>query len=77
VPAAQAPAPRGLLSPREQEVLGLIARGFSYAEVARLQGLTVHTVRTHIKNLYAKLSVHSKTEAVFEATRMGLLSPHD
>ena len=66
-----------LLSPREQEVLALIARGFSYAEVARLQGLTVHTVRTHIKNLYAKLSVHSKTEAVFEATRMGLLSSND
>lgn len=68
---------RRLLSPREQEVLALIARGFSYAEVARLQGLTVHTVRTHIKNLYAKLSVHSKTEAVFEATRMGLLSSND
>ncbi len=76
--AAAAPAgtARQLLSPREQEVLALIARGFSYSEVARLQTVTVHTVRTHIKNLYAKLSVHSKTEAVFEATRMGLLSPH-
>lgn len=75
-PADTATSPR-LLSPREQEVLALIARGFSYAEVARLQSLTVHTVRTHIKNLYAKLSVHSKTEAVFEATRMGLLSSYD
>jgi DNA-binding NarL/FixJ family response regulator len=76
--AAMAPAgaARQLLSPREQEVLALIARGFSYSEVARLQAVTVHTVRTHIKNLYAKLSVHSKTEAVFEATRMGLLSPN-
>jgi DNA-binding CsgD family transcriptional regulator len=62
-----------LLSPREQEVLELIARGFSYAEIARLQAVTVHTVQTHIKNLYAKLSVHSKNEAVFEASRMGLL----
>lgn len=70
-------AQRGLLSPREQEVLALIARGFSYAEIARLQALSVHTVQTHIKNLYAKLSVHSKSEAVFEATRMGLLSRHD
>ena len=61
------------LTPREQEVLALIARGFSYSEIARLQSLTVHTVRTHIKNMYAKLAVHSKTEAVFEATRMGLL----
>ena len=73
----EAKSQRGLLSPREQEVLALIARGFSYAEIARLQGLSVHTVQTHIKNLYGKLSVHSKSEAVFEATRMGLLSRHD
>jgi DNA-binding CsgD family transcriptional regulator len=69
----EALAQRDLLSPREHEVLALIARGFSYAEIARLQGLSVHTVQTHIKNLYGKLSVHSKSEAVFEATRMGLL----
>ena len=62
-----------LLTPREQEVLALIARGFSYAEIARLQAVSVHTVQTHIKNLYAKLSVHSKNEAVFEASRLGLL----
>ena len=66
-------AERNLLSPRELDVLALIARGFSYAEIARLQTLSVHTVQSHIKNLYAKLSVHSKSEAVFEATRMGLL----
>lgn len=68
---------RGVLSPREHEVLSLISRGFSYAEIARLQCLSVHTVQTHIKRLYAKLSVHSKSEAVFEATRMGLLSSGD
>lgn len=61
------------LSPREQEVLALIARGFSYAEIARLNALSVHTVQTHIKNLYKKLSVHSKSEAVYEATHIGLL----
>jgi DNA-binding NarL/FixJ family response regulator len=65
-----------LLSVREQEVLSLIARGFSYAEIARIQTVSVHTVQTHIKNLYAKLSVHSKNEAVFEATRLGLLKSH-
>ncbi|WP_232834465.1 response regulator transcription factor [Rhodoferax ferrireducens] len=70
-------AQHGLLSPRELDVLGLIARGFSYGEIARLQEISVHTVQTHIKNLYGKLSVHSKSEAVFEATRMGLLSRHD
>ena len=67
---------RRLLSPREQEVLALIARGFTYAEIARLQSVTVHTVQTHIKNLYAKLSVNSRSEAVFEASRMGLLPRH-
>ncbi len=67
---------RNLLSPRESEVLNLIARGFSYAEIARLQSVTVHTVQTHIKNLYAKLSVNSRSEAVFEASRMGLLPRH-
>lgn len=78
LPAPAAPegkAGRGLLSPREQDVLSLIARGFSYAEIARLQQVSVHTVQTHIKNLYAKLSVHSKNEAVFEASRLGLLPP--
>lgn len=64
---------RSLLSRREQEVLELIARGFSYADIARLQAVSMHTVQTRVKKLYAKLAVHSKNEAVFEATRLGLL----
>ena len=78
--AARGPQPlpaEGFLSTREQQVLALVARGFSHAEIARLQELSVHTVHTHIKNLYAKLSVHSKTEAIYEATRMGLLTDRD
>ena len=62
-----------LLTGKEQEVLELIARGFSYAETARLQGISVHTVRTHIKSIYSKLAVHSKNEAVYEAVKLGLL----
>ena len=62
-----------VLTPRESEVLELVARGYAYAEIARLQGVSMHTVQTHIKNLYAKLAVHSRSEAVFEASRMGLL----
>ena len=73
-PEAVRPA---FLSAREQEVLDLIARGFSYAEIARLKDLSVNTVQTHIKNLYAKLAVHSKNEAVFEASRLGLLRQPD
>lgn len=75
-PASAAPQPEAApvpLSAREQEVLELIARGFSYAETARLSGVSVHTVRSHIKSLYAKLAVHSKNEAVFEAVKLGLL----
>ncbi len=72
-PAPAPPDAPSLLSAREQEVLTLIARGFSYAEIARLKALSVHTVQTHIKHLYGKLAVHSKNEAVFEAMRLGLL----
>ena len=67
------PAAPALLTPRETEVLELIARGYSYAEIARLQAVSKHTVQSHIKNLYSKLAVHSRGEAVFEASRMGLL----
>ena len=72
---AVSPPPGRALSPREQEVLELIARGFSYADIARLKEVSVHTVQTHIKNLYGKLAVRSKSEAVYEATQMGLLQP--
>ena len=61
------------LTPRESDVLELVARGYAYAEIARLQGVSMHTVQSHIKNLYAKLAVHSRSEAVFEASHMGLL----
>jgi DNA-binding NarL/FixJ family response regulator len=74
--AEKAPLWPVLLTPREHEVLSLIARGFSYAEIARLEGISLHTVQAHIKKLYGKLAVNSKNEAVFEASRMGLLPPH-
>jgi len=61
------------LSPREVEILNAIARGFSYAEIADNLGITFSTVHTHLKRIYGKLAVHSKTQAVFEASRRGLL----
>jgi DNA-binding NarL/FixJ family response regulator len=61
------------LTPREIEILRTIARGFSYAETAELLGISVQTVHTHLKRLYRKLAVHSKTEAVFEADQRNLL----
>lgn len=58
---------------REASILDLIARGDSYGEVARRLAVSVGTVQTHVKKIYAKLSVHSRGEAVFEAQRRGLL----
>jgi DNA-binding NarL/FixJ family response regulator len=63
------------LTARETDVLRLIARGYSYAEIAETEGISKHTVQMHIKNLYGKLAVHSRGQAVFEAGRLGLVDP--
>lgn len=67
---AEAPV---FLTKREASILDLIARGDSYGDVARQLTLSVGTVQTHIKNIYDKLSVHSRGAAVYEANRRGLL----
>lgn len=61
------------LSPRELEVLQLFADGHSYKTAARQLELSIDTVRFHIRNIYEKLHVHSKSEAVVKALREGLL----
>ena len=61
------------LTRRESAILELIARGGSFAKVAAALCLSVSTVQTHVKRIYGKLSVHSRSEAVFEAHRRGLL----
>ena len=61
------------LTARESEILNTISRGFSYAETAQMLGISVGTVHTFLKRIYRKLAVHSKTEAVFEANRLGLI----
>ena len=61
------------LSARETEVLNLIARGCTYLEVSSALGISNLTVATHLSNVYQKLSVHSRTEAVYEASRLGLI----
>lgn len=52
------------VSPREEEVLRLLARGFRYKEIADSLGIAVETVRTHLRRIYEKLHVTSRTEAV-------------
>jgi DNA-binding NarL/FixJ family response regulator len=61
------------LSEREAEILRLVAKGLSFAEVAAALGISAHTVVAHVKKIYRKLAVHSRGEAVFEATQLGLL----
>lgn len=62
-----------LLSPQERQVLTLSAKGFSFEEIARMLGVSRHTVMTYVKRSYRKLQVHSKTEAIYEARKLGLV----
>jgi DNA-binding NarL/FixJ family response regulator len=55
------------LTAREKEILASLAKGNSYKLVAALFEISIDTVRTHIKNIYEKLHVHSQTEAVSKA----------
>lgn len=61
------------LTPQESRVLALAAKGYSYDEVAGLMEVSRHTVMTYVKRIYRRLQVHSKSEAVYEARRMGLI----
>src|SRR5262245_17708729 len=67
----QAPTarPDEVLSKRESEVLGYVARGYSDKEVADALGLTPATVRSYLKNIYGKLHVHSRTQAILKAIK--------
>ena len=61
------------LTKREQQVLQKVAKGYTSLEIAEMEGLSYHTVATHVKNIYRKLSVNSRAEAVFEALKMNLI----
>lgn len=61
------------LTPRERDVLGLLAKGLTYADVARGLGISLGTVQSHVRSIYGKLEIASKAEAAAVATRLGLL----
>jgi DNA-binding NarL/FixJ family response regulator len=61
------------LTRREHDILEMIAKGFSYAETSQICGVAAATVHSHLKSIYRKLEVHSKTEAVYEARRRSLI----
>lgn len=60
------------LTPRESDVLRLIARGCTYAQVAERLGVSLHTVTSHVKNAYRKLGVRSGAAAVMRAVELKL-----
>ena len=63
-----------MLTEREADVLYLLSRGGRYATIAQRLGISVHTVGTHIKNAYRKLSVGTAAAAVTRAAELGALS---
>jgi DNA-binding NarL/FixJ family response regulator len=63
------------LTPREREILQTLAAGASTVEVAEAFGISPLTVQSHVKNILAKLGVHSKVDAVRIAWRHGVASP--
>ena len=61
------------LSDRELEVLHLMAQDLSYKEMANQIMVSLNTVRTHVKNIYSKLMVHKRSQAVAKARELNLL----
>lgn len=72
------PAPKGdtvKLSDREIEILRCLVKGMSYKMIAGSCQISIDTVRAHVKNIYEKLQVHSKTEAVMSAIKNNIVQP--
>jgi DNA-binding NarL/FixJ family response regulator len=70
--------PKGsdILTPRELEVLNLLSRGFSYAEIADILKLSPQTIATYVKSIYRKMEVNSRSEAIYEASSLGIIDMH-
>ncbi len=61
------------LTPHEQRLLRLLVEGHSYQSAAEVLGCSYHTVNSHLKKIYSKLQVHSKSEAVAKSLREGMV----
>lgn len=67
------PMGKAELTPREEEVLELVADGLANREIAERLGISTRTAQKHLENLFKKLGVHDRTELVTHAFRRGLL----
>jgi DNA-binding NarL/FixJ family response regulator len=74
-PPREQPATLGDLTPRELEVLRLLARGLSNADIARELFLSDATVKTHVARIFSKLNLHDRAQAVVLAYESGLVQP--
>jgi two-component system, NarL family, nitrate/nitrite response regulator NarL len=77
VPALAPARPRGELAepltPREQEVLGLLAEGLSNRRIAGQLGISEHTAKFHVNAILGKLGAQSRSEAIVQGARLGLI----
>jgi DNA-binding NarL/FixJ family response regulator len=72
--AIRTPEPPEPLTPREMDVLRLLAQGYSNKEIARALHLVEETIKDHVRHILAKLGVQSRTQAVLAAIRLGMVS---
>lgn len=63
-----------LLTPREREVLELLAQGYTNVEIAKKLHISKHTVKNHVSNIYQKLQVYDRTQMALLAIQQGLIS---
>jgi PAS domain S-box-containing protein len=74
-PPSVGPHPQPRLTPRQREILNLIAAGLSTSEMAEKLSISTETVRNHLRSVFTELDVHTRLEAIATAQRLGLLAP--